>query len=872
MGHGDRRRTDAGAGGGFPQRRPRRPAAPATRPGRQEGCAIKKGQFTRNAQEALKKAREAAAGLGHAYIGSEHLLLGLAEVPGSTAGRILGEAGLDASALTQAVMRLAGAGAPEERPFQGLTARCRRIVGLAAGAALRQGQARVGTGHLLLGILHEPGSTAARALVLNGGELGELSAALSGSPLPPFQETGTGRRQERETERGGTRLLEQYARDLTRLAAAGTLDPVIGREREIRRVIQILCRRQKNNPALIGEPGVGKTAVAEGLARCIAEDEVPDGLKGKRLMALDLAAMVAGTKYRGEVGERGKNVLAEVRRAGDVILFLDELHTIVRAGSAEGAIDAANILKPALGRGDLQVIGATTLDEYRKYIEKDAALERRFQSVLVQEPDRDTALAILRGLRRRYESHHRLTITDEALEAAVALSSRYLTGRYLPDKAVDLIDEAASQVRTRRLDAPPELRRLADKAHQAAREKEEAIRSQQFERAAMLRDAERDFRAELLSRQQALHSGRGSAAAPAQDVAAVVADATGIPLTSITQAESQRLLHLEEALHRRVVGQEEAVRAVARAVRRGRAGLKEADRPIGSFLFLGPTGVGKTELCKALSAVLFGTEEALLRFDMSEYMERHTVSRLVGSPPGYVGYDEGGQLTERVRRRPYSVVLFDELEKAHPDVWSLLLQIMEDGVLTDTRGRRVDFRNTVVVMTSNVGAARITAKGGRPGFSAAKGPEDARTPEELRGAVMEEARKAFRPEFLNRLDEIVVFRQLDRGELRQIAEKLLGRLEARLGALGVTLQADPAALERLSEIGFDPVYGARPLRRALRSQVEDPAAELLLAGRLSPGSTARVTAEEGRLKIFPENGEQNGSPAVQVSCAPKEGP
>ena len=781
-------------------------------------------------------------------------------------------AGLNVGAATRAVIKLVGTGAPEKRPLQGLTPRCRRIIGIAAEEARRLGASRVGTEHLLMGILREGEGTAVRVLAVCGAEAEELCAELSDAGgLSPFYDRRTAgepeRRQEREyTERGVTKLLEQYARDLTRLAAAGALDPVIGRDREVSRVIQILCRRQKNNPALIGEPGVGKTAVAEGLARRIAEGGVPDTLKGKRLMALDLAAMVAGTKYRGEFEERVKNILTEVRRAGDIILFLDELHTIVGAGSAEGAIDAANILKPALGRGDIQVIGATTLDEYRKYIEKDAALERRFQSVLVQEPDREAALSILKGLRRRYEAHHRLTITEEALEAAVSLSSRYLTDRFLPDKAIDLIDEAAARVRTSQLDTPPDIQKLADKADQAAREKEEAIRGQQFERAAMLRDAERDFRTELLSRRQRWSQSRSAGQVTAQEVAAVVADCTGIPLTSITQAESERLLKLEQELHRRVIGQDEAVRAVAKAVRRGRAGLKEPGRPIGSFLFLGPTGVGKTELCKALSAALFGTEDALLRFDMSEYMERHTVSRLVGSPPGYVGYDEGGQLTERVRRRPYSVVLFDELEKAHPDVWSILLQIMEDGVLTDSRGRKVDFRNTVVVMTSNAGAERITAKGGKPGFAAGKSREESRTPEELKAAVMEDTKKLFRPEFLNRVDEIIVFRQLSRPEIGQIAEKMLGQLTGRMEAAGITLRVEPAAVALLAELGFEPRYGARPLRRAIRAQIEDVVSELLLEGKFPQGTEALVTAEDGALKIFPQNREQSLAGSVQGNC------
>ena len=567
-------------------------------------------------------------------------------------------------------------------------------------------------------------------------------------------------------------------------------------------------------------------------------------------MALDLSAMVAGTKYRGEFEERVKNILAEVRRVGNIILFIDELHTIVGAGSAEGAIDAANIIKPALGRGELQIIGATTTDEYRKYIEKDAALERRFQPVLVPEPDQDTARAILRGLRDRYEAHHRLQITDGAIDAAVALSTRYIGDRRLPDKAIDLIDEAASRVRMERLGTPPELRTLEEKVAEARREKEEAIRGQDFEKAAMLRDAEEDFRRELEREKAAWRSGQNTGAVTAEDVAAVVSGWTGVPVTTLTQAESQRLLHLEDALHRRVVGQEEAVKAVARAVRRGRVGLKDPDRPTGCFLFLGPTGVGKTELCKALAEALFGSEEALLRFDMSEYMEKHTVSRLIGSPPGYVGHEEGGQLTEKVRRRPYCVVLFDEIEKAHPDVWGILLQIMEDGVVTDAQGRKADFKNAVVVLTSNVGAARITAKGSRLGFSAAEQKDGETRPlEELRAAVLEDLKKVFRPEFLNRLDETIVFTQLGRAEIQAIARRMLERVGERMRALGVTLRFTDAALAVLADQGFDPDYGARPLRRTIRAQVEDVAAEKLLSGAVQAGDTVLVDGSEGALRL-----------------------
>ena len=809
-------------------------------------------RFTERAQAALRLAQEGSAELGHGYVGSEHLLLGLAREGKGVAAKVLQAAGVEPEGLKAAIAGLVGVGAPGGAPSQGLTPRCKKIIELSLAEAARLGHHYVGTEHLLLGILREGDGVAVRVLTGMGTEPRRLHAdvvaAMGGEASPsPFR--GNGKTREREYG-GDARLLEQFARDLTRLAAGGMLDPVVGREKEIKRVIQILSRRQKNNPALIGEPGVGKTAVAEGLARRMVAGDVPDELRSKRLMALDLSAMVAGTKYRGEFEERVKNILAEVRRVGNIILFIDELHTIVGAGSAEGAIDAANIIKPALGRGELQIIGATTTDEYRKYIEKDAALERRFQPVLVPEPDQDTARAILRGLRDRYEAHHRLQITDGAIDAAVALSTRYIGDRRLPDKAIDLIDEAASRVRMERLGTPPELRTLEEKVAEARREKEEAIRGQDFEKAAMLRDAEEDFRRELEREKAAWRSGQNTGAVTAEDVAAVVSGWTGVPVTTLTQAESQRLLHLEDALHRRVVGQEEAVKAVSRAVRRGRVGLKDPDRPTGCFLFLGPTGVGKTELCKALAEALFGSEEALLRFDMSEYMEKHTVSRLIGSPPGYVGHEEGGQLTEKVRRRPYCVVLFDEIEKAHPDVWGILLQIMEDGVVTDAQGRKADFKNAVVVLTSNVGAARITAKGSRLGFSAAERKDGETRPlEELRAAVLEDLKKVFRPEFLNRLDETIVFTQLGRPEIQAIARRMLERVGERMRALGVTLRFTDAALAVLADQGFDPDYGARPLRRTIRAQVEDVAAEKLLSGAVQAGDTVLVDGSEGALRL-----------------------
>ena len=809
-------------------------------------------RFTQRAQTALRLAQQCSAELGHGYVGSEHLLLGLAREGSGVAAKVLLAAGLDPETLKGAIAGLVGTGDKGAAPSQGLSPRCKKIIELSLTEAARLGHHFVGTEHLLLGILREGDGVAVRVLANMGVEprrlRADVTAAMGGDPSSsPFR--GTGRPREREYG-GDTKLLDQFCRDLTRLAASGVLDPVIGRDREIGRAIQILARRQKNNPALIGEPGVGKTAVAEGLAWRIATGQVPDDLQGKRLLSLDLSSMVAGTKYRGEFEERVKNILAEVRRAGGIILFIDELHTIVGAGSAEGAIDAANILKPALGRGELQVIGATTTDEYRRYIEKDAALERRFQPVVVSEPDNDTARAILLGLRDRYEAHHKLTITDGAIDAAISLSTRYIGDRRLPDKAIDLMDEAASRVRMERLATPPDLQALEERTFRTRREKEEAIRDQDFEKAAMLRDAEEDFQRELEQQKAKWHSGQNTGSVTAEDVAAVVAGWTGIPVTTLTQAESDRLLSLEEVLHQRVVGQQDAVQAVARAVRRGRVGLKEPGRPTGCFLFLGPTGVGKTELCKALAQAMFGSEEALLRFDMSEYMEKHAVSRLIGSPPGYVGHEEGGQLTEQVRRRPYCVVLFDEVEKAHPDIWGILLQMMEDGVVTDAQGRKADFKNAIVVLTSNVGAQRITARGGRLGFSAARHTDgQTRSPEELKDAVMEDLKQTFRPELLNRLDETIVFTQLGRGEIRAIARRMLEQVGRRLKALGVTLTWTDEALDTLAKLGFDPDYGARPLRRAIRSGVEDPAAEGLLSGALQAGGSALISCEEGRLAL-----------------------
>ena len=797
-------------------------------------------RFTSTALGAIRLAQENAVRLGHCYVGSEHLLLGLACQEYSLAARLLGEAGADSRSLRAAVVQLVGAGAPGPTLRQGLTPRCCQVIRRAAEECRRLGGPAVGAEHLLLGVLLEPDSSAARLLgaceVDREGLRRAVHAALGGEEGVPRPI----RSREPERVSGDTRQLDQCARDLTRMAAEGRLDPVIGREEELGRVIQILSRRTKNNPALIGEPGVGKTAVAEGLALAIADGAAPAHLLGKRVCALDLSAMVAGTKYRGEFEEKLKHVLQEVRRAGNIILFIDELHTIVGAGSAEGAIDAANILKPALSRGEIQVLGATTLDE------KDSALERRFQPVTVREPSREETLAILRGLRGRYETHHHLTITDGALTAAVDLSIRYLPQRFLPDKAIDLVDEAASRARLSTRVLPEELQKLEERAVQTGRQLAEAIRKQDFEEAAMLRDAEGDFRRELEAgkrRWQAEHAPR---AVGEEHIRAVLSQWTGVPVSDPTERDRRALATLEETLRRELLGQDEAARAVARAVRRGRLGLKDPRRPVGCFLLLGPSGVGKTQLCRALASALFGSQDALLRFDMSEYMEGHSVSRLIGSPPGYVGHDEGGQLTERVRRNPWSVVLLDELEKAHRDVWSILLQVMEEGVLTDAQGRRTDFRNTVLVMTSNLGAQHFRAQG-RLGFL----PEEGTDRAAVERAVLAESRRTFAPEFLNRLDGTLVFHPLDGDSLAAITRQLLDQTGERLSALGVSLQVEEEAVRLLARAGSDRDYGARPLRRAIAAQVEDPAADLLLEGALCSGGTLRVVAEGDRVQVRP---------------------
>ncbi len=814
-------------------------------------------QFTPRAQSALRLAQEAAEELGHSYVGSEHLLLGLLREEAGAAHRCLAEQAVTQERTRDTIVRIVGAGLPGLAPPQGLTPRAKRVIENAVGESSRGGSGYVGTEHLLLGILRENGTMAMRVLLTMGADPKKLQTALLErmsvvQRLPREAPTRLAAPRREETPR--SKALEQFTRSLNALAREGRLDPVVGREREIARTIRILSRRTKNNPVLIGEPGVGKTAVAEGLAQRIVAGDVPEELLEKTILSIDLSAMLAGTKYRGEFEERVKNALAEIRRMGNVILFIDELHTIVGAGSAEGAVDAANILKPALSRAEIRVIGATTRDEYRRYIEKDAALERRFQPVTVEEPTAEVAIEILLGLRDKYEAHHKLAISDEAIRSSVELSRRYLPDRYLPDKAIDLMDEACSRVRMECETRTPDLKRLEDRLEAVRREKAEAIAGEDFEAAARLRDVEDDFARQLREEKARWLNGRTDdlVAVTGDDVAAVAAEWTGIPVRRITEDEGIRLLRLEEELKKRVVGQDQAVEAVARAIRRGRLGLKEPGRPIGSFLLLGPTGVGKTELCRALSEALFGQEDAMIRMDMSEYAEGHAASRLVGSPPGYVGHEDGGQLTERVRQRPYSVVLFDEIEKAHPDVWNLLLQILEDGCLTDSQGRRADFRNTVVVMTSNVGAQQITSRG--PLGFAGGGDSEAGRQERIRQSVTGELRRTFRPELLNRIDDTIVFRQLAEEDLREIARRMLEQSGRRVAALGLTLRVEEAAVEQLAREGFDPASGARPLRRRLHRQVEDPVADGVLAGRFQSGDILVLTAREKVLAIEKEMG------------------
>ncbi len=801
-------------------------------------------RFTEGARRALAEAQEAAKKLGHNYVGTEHLLLGLMHGNDSPAGRALAQAGASLNDVLRETERLVGRGDYQFTDSFGYTPRTKKIIELSLYEAKTLNNSYIGTEHLLLALLREREGVAARILQDLGLDLNELRKAVvvsmgdAGIKQDGIHGEGSGRE---------TPTLDKYGKDLTQLARDGDLDPVIGRGDEITRIIQILSRRTKNNPVLIGDPGVGKSAIVEGLASKIVSGDIPEMLKGKRVVTLDLGGMLAGTKYRGEFEERIKSAIDELKSNKSTILFIDELHTVVGAGASEGSIDASNILKPALARGEIQVVGATTLDEYRKHIEKDAAFERRFQPVTVGEPSLDEAKQILFGLRDRYEAHHKARITDDAIVAAVELSSRYISDRFLPDKAIDIMDEAASKVRLQAYMSPPDLKELEAKIEAARKEKEEAVTNQNYERAAQVRDEEQSLRKQMEDLRKSWEDDRKEqkCIVTEDDVAHVVASWTGIPVKKINEDEAERLLRLEDTLHTRVIGQDDAVSAVARAIRRARAGLKDPKRPIGSYIFLGPTGVGKTELSKALAETMFGDENAMVRLDMSEYMEAHSVSKLTGSPPGYVGYDDGGQLTEKVRRKPYSVVLFDEIEKAHPDVFNALLQILEDGRLTDSKGRVVDFKNTILIMTSNVGAGKLS-KAGRLGF----GVDDSAIHsdyERMKEIMLGELKRTFRPEFLNRVDEIILFHSLEKEQTLEIVKLMLKSVIQRLSERGITLLVTPEAEAFLAETGFDPQYGARPLRRAIQQQVEDSLSEEVLSGRIQLGDSVGVVLSEGRL-------------------------
>ena len=813
--------------------------------------------FTEKANKALNLAIESAEEMRHNYVGTEHILYGLVKEGSGVAATALNECGVTEDALREKLESINGTMSLVELTPDDFTPRTKRVQRAAGMISSKTVSTYVGTEHLLLAILSESDSYAVAFLEELGVSVERLAQAVS-KGMQGGADDGFGGFENESAPNGsqkGGSALDKFGRDLTQAAKNGEIDPVIGREKEIQRVIQILSRRTKNNPVLIGEPGVGKTAVAEGLALEIAKGNVPEILKDKRVVSLDLTGMVAGAKYRGDFEERIKAAIDEVKKSKNTILFIDELHTIVGAGAAEGSADAANILKPSLARGDFQVIGATTLNEYRKYIEKDAALERRFQPVKVGEPTPEQAVQILKGLRDSYEAHHKVKITDEAINAAVTLSSRYIADRYLPDKAIDLIDEGASKVRLASLTSPDNVKELEDEIADYEKEKASAINEQDFERAARLRDEQKELQTKLddakkkWQEQQKGNSGEVTA----EDIAKIVSEWTGIPVVQLTKEESERLLNMENVLHERVIGQSEAVTAIAKAIRRGRVGLKDPKRPVGSFIFLGPTGVGKTELCKALAEAMFGDENAMLRLDMSEYMEKHTVSKLIGSPPGYVGFEEGGQLTEKVRRKPYSVVLFDEIEKAHPDVFNMLLQILEDGRLTDSQGRTVDFKNTIIIMTSNVGARLITEKQSSLGFNSENENAEESEKKDIKELVTGELRKVFRPEFLNRVDDIIVFNKLNKDEIKQIAVKMLKTLENRLDKMNIKISFTDNAISEIADKGFDENYGARPLRRAIQNEIEDPLSEQMLEGKVKDGAVVTCDFADGQFTFTTAN-------------------
>ena len=804
-------------------------------------------RFTERAQQSIIFSQQFAKQLGHNYVGTEHILLGLLQEKEGIAGQSLVNLGIEMAKLQEAIINAVGRGNVPSQ-LVGFTPRTKRVFELSSEEARRLGHSYIGTEHILLGLIREKEGIAARVLARLGVSPEKVKEEVDkllnskGSPKHSSQQGGR--------PSANTPTLDKYSRDLNQMAREGKIDPVIGRDKEIQRIIQILSRRTKNNPCLVGEPGVGKTAVAEGLAQRIEEGNIPESLRGKRVVTLDLSGMLAGAKYRGEFEDRLKKSMEEIRQAGDIILFIDEIHTIIGAGAAEGSIDASNILKPVLARGELQTIGATTIDEYRKHIEKDAALERRFQPITIDEPSVEDTIKILEGLRDKYEAHHRVKISDEALKAAAELSHRYISDRFLPDKAIDLIDEAASKIRLQMVTAPEDLKDLEEELEKLAKEKEESISLQDFERAAEIRDKEKDIQEALDDRHKDWDKKKEIKDAIVEDeeIAAIVSDWTGIPVTKLKEEESERLLNMEGILHQRVIGQSEAVKSVSRAIRRARVGLKDPKKPIGSFIFLGPTGVGKTELSRALAEAIFGEEDAMIRIDMSEYMEKHTVSRLIGSPPGYVGFDEGGQLTEQVRRKPFSVILFDEIEKAHPDVFNILLQILDDGRLTDAQGKTVDFKNAVIIMTSNVGAHTIRRQR-TLGFTPDGGNEAQNEYEKMKDNVMRELKDSFRPEFLNRIDEIIVFHSLDKKHISEIVDLMTDDLISRLADMEMTVDITDKAKDYIADKGYDPQYGARPLRRTIQKFIEDKLSEELLKGTISSGNHVEIDFDDEELII-----------------------